>query len=150
MLNFISRFISYYIGDWKNVFIGALIVMGVVIFLMGILKNALFNRIKNKLLRKVLLSFCSLALVLPATFAYSIYQGLDMQYFWALYALNAIGTIVVYWFYENTGFRNLLSLIGRNTLVRLFQSGDIKNTIEKSKEELISASKYNEDDLDNL
>lgn len=154
-----------WIANWQDTFVGGAIVVGVVIFLMGLLKTVLFNRITNKLFRKIILSFFSLILVFPVTIGMMWYKGFDMSHIWIFYAINAVATVLIYWLYENTGLRNLLSLIGRNTVLRLITAltksektiSAVKNTIkdtlseiEKDTQGYLEELKYKEDDLNNL
>lgn len=165
MKEWIVSTLEYVFSVWQNFLTGGLIVVGVVIFLMGVLKKLLFDKIQTKLVRKIVLSFSSLVLVLPCTFCLCLYYKLDTSYFWVFYAINAISTITVYWFYENTGLRNLLSLIGENTLNKILRAifkseksvEGIAKSLENAMEEidkdtkcLLENSKYKEDDLNNL
>jgi hypothetical protein len=90
--------------------------------------------------------------VFPATVLNAICSGFDLSYFWGMYIVNSIGTILVYWFYENTGLRNLLSLIGKNTICKLLTSKkSLSETVKEiQKDALSSVKKYEENDLENL
>jgi hypothetical protein len=138
---------------------GGLTVVGIVIFIMGVLKTALINRISHKLARKIILSFLSILLVFPATVISNYAQGLGTEYLWVTYAINASATIIVYWFYENTGFRSLLELIGKTTLNKIASSvvskeskEDFLTAIQQSQQEALTTvkKKYKDDDLKNL
>lgn len=151
MIDWIVSLTDYIFSNWQSLLVGGLVVMGVVIFLMGVLKKLVFNRLQNKLLRKVILSFFSLILVLPATVLSILYNKFDMDYFWVFYTVNAFGTIIVYWFYENTGLRNLLALIGKNTVLKLFQSENREDAMSEANEEAAQMLKgYDEKDLEDL
>lgn len=165
MKEWIVSLIQYAVSNYQTILVGGSIVVGVVIFLTGILKKFLFNKIQNKLARKIVLSFFSLVLAIPATLGIALYNKMDMNYFWVFYAINAVSTILIYWFYENTGLRDLLSLIGENTVSKLlraiFKSGgsvegitkgleDTMGEIDKDTRHLLKESKYQEDDLKNL
>jgi hypothetical protein len=102
----------FFLANLQDFLIGGIIVACAVIVLMGILKKAVFNRITNKLARKCALSGASLVLVLPISFFFMVGSGLDFQYYWILYAVNAFFTVITYWLYENTGLRNLIALLG--------------------------------------
>jgi hypothetical protein len=150
---------------WLNreiwVMYGGLITVGVTIFLMGVLKKLFGDKIQNKLVRKTVLAFFSVVLVAPITATYLIFNtasGID--YFWYMYALNAIGTIVVYWFYENTHLRELLALIGRNTIMKVFTAifkkdkdttvQNVTSSIRDDAKKIVKSVKYEDDDLKNL
>ena len=146
---------------WLNlelwVIYGGIISVSVTIFLMGIFKTLVGNRIQNKLVRKTVLSFLSIILVAPTTAIYLMTNTANgLNYFWYIYAFNSICTIVIYWFYENTQLRELLAVIGRNTLGKVLQAIFSKNsTIQQTSESIRSSVKesvksYVDDDLKNL
>lgn len=143
-----------------NILVGGLIVVGVVMFLLGILKGVLFNRIKNKLIRKIILSFGSLVLVIPFTYIYILYNGIDISQFLLYYAVHSLETILVYWLYENTGLRNFVLFVGEKTVLGFFDKLKRTQDLKKSIEEQLNESKklvdhavesrYKEDDLNKL
>lgn len=151
--------IQWILSDWKTVLLGGLIVVSVVIFLMGVLKKILFDKVKNKMLRKTLLSFSSIILVAPATAVWIVSKGWswDWNVFWTLYAVNSVATVLIYWFYEGTHVRELLSLIGKNTIAKwfkVFSSGEaitsVSEEVEQDAVEVIKTSKYRDEDLKKL
>ena len=103
-------------ANWQRAITGGIIVACAVIFIMGILKKALLGKITNKLLRKVVLSFASLILTFPATALYFVGDNISFRWYWYGCALMCVLTILTYWLYENTGLRDLITLIGRNTV----------------------------------
>lgn len=134
--------------------------MSMVIFLMGLLKFALTRKVKNSLLRKVLLSWGSVIITLPTTALMVFCKNFGWEHFWTIYVLNCIGVIIVYWVYENTAIRNSLALIGKKLVTKVlltFQNPeelkesvksvdkDIQALLDRTK----SSSKY-DDDLNNL
>ena len=147
---------------WLNreiwLFYGGLITVSVTIFLVGALKALIGNKIQNKLVRKTVLSFVSVALVAPITAIYLALNTVNgFTYYWYIYAFNAVCTIVVYWFYENTHLRELLALIGRNTILKatkaLFSKDEkavptAMQSIRNDAKKVIKS--YSEDDLENL
>lgn len=148
---------------WLNreswVLYGGMIVVGMTMALMGTLKLVFGNKIQNKLLRKTILSFVSVILIAPLTALYlCLNQPNGIAYFWYVYAANCVFTIVVYWFYENTHIRELLSLVGKNTIYRAWsaivnKNADPKETVKQIQadaKKIVSKSKYDEDDLKNL
>ena len=136
---------------------GGLISVGVTIFLIGLFKILIGNRIHNKLIRKTVLSFLSIIVVAPVTAIYLLtntVHGID--YFWYLYAINAVGTVIVYWFYENTQIRTLFSLVGKTTVEKIFsafisQDKSQQEVVKEIREDAKNRVKsYNEDDLTGL
>lgn len=106
----------FFLANFQDFFVGGVIVASTTIVLMGFLKKFVFNRIANKLVRKCVLSFSSLVVCLVVTFCFLVGNGLPAERFFFVYAVNAISTIITYWFYENTGLRNLITFIGDKTI----------------------------------
>ena len=127
--------------NWQKALMGGVIVPCTVIFLMGILKRLLDNTqlFANKNVRKAFLSFVSLALTFPITAFYFLADGISFDYYWVGCILTCLATIVTYWLYENTCFRNLIHTIGATTVGKYWEA--IKVIIcEKKKEKALSHS----------
>lgn len=152
--------LNYILSNWQAILVGGAVIVGVVVFLMGLFKKFIGNRIHNKMLRKTVLSFLSLAIVPPITALYTFYNGWAWDMYWLNCVLYAVSTIVVYWFYEGTHLREMLGLIGAVTVGKVWASLK-KNPMdidalkelapainENAKQEM--KKKYNEDDLNNL
>lgn len=150
----------YALSDWHNLLVGGVIVMSVVIFLIGFFKKIIFDRIKNKLVRKIVLAWTSVIMALPFTAGMCLVKGFNFDYFWLIYACYAAGTILGYWLYENTGLRNGIHWIGQNTVMKLLHVrkkediDKVMTTVDQQVESLLyeaqkSTSKY-DDDLKNL
>ena len=143
---------SYIVPNWQNMLIEGVIVVSLVIFIMGVLKASILNKIKNEIVRKVVLTVTSLALVVPAT-ALSVYlQGLDFSTFWIDYVVNAVLTILGYWAYRNFGCKDLIDWVGKKFIKSLFVSqsfasahAETKAYVSKTLES--SKTKYKDDDL---
>lgn len=157
MANWIVQNGRFILSNPHLVLVGGLIVVSIVFFLMGLFKKYIANRIKNKGLRKTVLSFSSIVLVIPFTIGQVFYNGLSLEdSFLVLYLVNAFSTIFVYWFYEGTHIREGLSFIGKKVLGNWFKDpkGTEKQAVEDFKSLLtgtpivIQESKYKEDDLD--
>lgn len=110
-------YVDLLLANWQKALYGGIIVVSAVIVIMGILKVA-FNKINNKLLRKFLLSFSSVVLVLPVTAIYFAGAGINFDYYWVGYGLCAFATIIVYWLYENTCLRDLIHKIGSLSIAK--------------------------------
>lgn len=133
--------------NWQRAVMGGIIVACSVIFLMGIFKKLIFDKIRNKLVRKVVLSFCSVLLVFPATALYFISDNISFDWYWWACLFASILTIVTYWLYENTGLRNLIGLIGELTVSKWLKvlyvalmdgknNADTKNQLTMTTEQL--------------
>ena len=158
-MNSILQSMSLVVSDWQSFLVGGIVVVGVVMFLMGVLKSTVFDRIKNKMLRKTLLSFVSVILVAPSTAVYMFSKGWEWSWgsFMILYMVNTVATVVFYWFYEGTHLRELLSLIGKNTVmkwVNVLKGGgslvEVAEEVDKHAVQQIKNAEYDEEDLKDL
>ena len=153
-----NHIFSLLVANWEQLLVEGGIVVGVVVFLMGIFKTMVFNRIPNKSLRKTILSFASVLLVAPVTFVYMTVKSWSSDHFWTMYAINSLATIFSYWCYENTHARELLSLIGKKTVLAFInnlRNGDnIKqaatSAVEESKTTIAATHIYKDDDIKKL
>lgn len=108
------------LGNLQTVVLTAAIIVCSVISLLGVIKFFFVNKIKNKQIRKVILAFSSLVLLLPVTAIAFLIGGIKFDVYWySVYALMPV-QIVVYWLYENTLLRDLISKIGSFCTHRLF------------------------------
>jgi hypothetical protein len=130
---------------------------------MGILKKVCINRIKSKLIRKIVLAWLSILVVMPVTAGSILYNGFSTEHFWGIYIANCILTIAVYWFYENTALRDSLGLIGKKIFSKMIKSKSQQETeaiLQEAGEEIrallteetnkIIQHTYKDDDLDNV
>lgn len=159
MKDWILMAFGYFFSEWWSLLMGGTVVVSVVMFLMGVLKKLLINRIKYPLLRKVILAWLSIVVVLPVTYVSVLYNGFNQEYFWLIYGVNCVATIVIYWFYENTAFRDALALLGKNTLGRIIGKSQSKADIESALKDAnaeaskllkTESKKYKEDDINNV
>lgn len=119
MFNFMITATKYVLADWQRFLIGGLIVISAIIAIEGILKAVLFNKVKNKTLKKVLLAFSSIALVFPTSAVYLWLEKIPFDYYWYSVLVLSILTVLSYWLYENTAFRNLFSFVSKKILIKL-------------------------------
>ncbi len=150
---------KYFLSNWQTLLLGGIVVVSIAIFVMGIIKKFLINKIKNALIRKVVLSFSSLVVVLPITAFTILGNGLDFSHFWSVYGANAVSMILCYWVYENTALRDGLALLGKKILTTVFVQSIVtdnkpneivKNINNDIKASVQAKAKYKEDDLKNL
>ena len=127
---------------------GSIAVICSVIVLMGGLKLALVNKVQNKLVRRLILAFSSIAMVFPATYFSCWLSGVGFSRYWQLFVLNALGTILTYWLYENTGLRNLINIVGKTAILKIIlafskhsENKDVKTSREEAKKEVANLTK---------
>lgn len=144
MIDYFVTAATVALSVWERALIAGVIVVCSVITVVGFLKEALFDKIKNKNLRKSVLAFTSLAMILPVTALYFVFDRISFEYFWAACAMLAPVTILVYWVYENTQLRTLIQKIGENTFHKLFVwicDNIVTSDSKKKKEKLVAANK---------
>lgn len=108
--------------NWQEALLGGIILTSAIIMMVGILKKFIFSKIQNKLVRKVVTAFSPVILVFPSTALYFLGTNINFDYYWVACGLVEVGTIVTYWLYENTLFRNVIATIGNNTIVKVFNA----------------------------
>lgn len=143
----IATMAKFLFMNWHRAVMGGIIVTCSVIFLMGILKKFIFNKVKNKLARKALLYFCSIVLVFPITALYFVSDNITFTWYWWGCLLSAMLMILTYSLYENTGLRNIIDLIGGlvvnkwlkviyEAFINKAENTEIKNQLAMTTEEL--------------
>lgn len=138
------EFFHYVAANWQNVIIVSLLIVCSVIAALGGLKPLLFNRIKNKTVRKLLLAVSSLVLIMPFAALLFIFDSVKFNYYWYWVICLCPVMIIVYWLYEITALRNLVDFIGQHTLKRLgiFLATELVDADNRAtKEKLIAENK---------
>lgn len=130
--------------NWQDVVLYSAIIVCSVIAALGSLKPFVFNKIKNKLLRKIALSLSSLVLVMPFTALVFLAKPYSFDIYWyCVYALMLI-EIIVYWLYENTGLRNGINKIGSFCFRKIFVNicaSVVDNDNKQARERLVATNK---------
>lgn len=141
---FFETAIQVALANWQRAVIGGAIVVSSLIVFLGALKSIVFDRVKNKYVRKSLLAFTSLALILPFTAIYFLIDRINFDYYWVACIILAPTVIVVYWLYENTNLRELIKKIGEKTWSSWFASfaaSIVEENNKKAQEKVLSTSK---------
>ena len=157
MIEFVVKCVQVLFANCEEALTGGIIVTSAVIVIMGVLKKFLFDKVQNKLVRKVLLAFTSVFLSFIGTLIYFLADGINFDYYGIGSALNAVLTIVMYWLYENTLLRNFVQYVGEKAISAALKFILTKNNKEEKllKAEVKSevkakAEKYDYTDLTNL
>ena len=111
---------QYLLDNWQNAIIGGIMIACSVIFLTGMAKMFGLGKIKNKHLKKAVLYFGSLVMVLPSTALYFLIEGISFACYWWGCLFVGVLTTVTYVLYENSGFRALIHSVGEKTVGRVF------------------------------
>lgn len=168
ILNYFAGLGGYVAIDGQKILMGGVTVVGVVIFLMGILKNVGFiKNMKSKTVRKIVLSWLSIILTVGITVLSVWLNELKQDHFVVICIVNSVCTILLYWVYENTALRDLFAFIGKHTIAKVFarkpkteeEAKQLASEVRKDVESLIypvtskstaPVSRYRDDDLKNL
>lgn len=137
-MDFIFSTTKMILQNWQNYWLGGILVVFAIVVFEGLLKKYFLDKvIKNKLVRKIILSFLSIALAFPSTAIYLFIEKISFDYYWYGVVTFILLTIITYWVYENTGARNAIHFIGKNTLLKFFTIGYkalIDNTVNVEQE----------------
>lgn len=137
----IKQVIDIFMNNTEEIFTAVIIMVSAVIVLMEILKERVFNRIKNKNLRRFALSFSSIAIMYATVAGYFIVNTIDFKYFAICGSLVCVAMIVIYWFYkEFLQVRDGIFAIGSFVIRKFFKKGVTKvNEVASGMEMLGSA-----------
>ena len=139
MLANINHMLAYFARNPDDIIVPVVIMVSAIIVAIGLLKPLLFNRIKNKHIRKAALAFSSIAASFVASFIFFWVRGWAFDDYLAASLALAICCIVTYWLYEYTCLRNLIELIGGMALrkaLNILNIAATKDDVEAVKAEL--------------
>ena len=143
MLYHIEALYTLLKGNFYDSIVAGVIMVSAIIVFIGLMKPLVFDRISCKPLRKVLVAFTDIAMCFGATAITFWVKDIAFTYYLYASAFVSVGSIVVYWLYENTLFRNLIHKIGSITLKRIYKiinSFVEKEDVEEIKKELKNVS----------
>jgi hypothetical protein len=99
-------------AEWQTLaYVGAIMV-STVITLIGILKPIIFDRIRCKLLRKMLLATSNIVFSFLATAVYFLVDGRNWEWYVCASWVTAITCVLTYFVYENYGLRDGIHKVG--------------------------------------
>ena len=145
----IQTMLSFIGANYKDVIVQGLIMVSAIIVGIGLLKPLVFNKIKNKNLRKVALAVSNIAACFLAILITFIVQGWSFEHYLTASIALTLSCIITYWFYENTCLRNLIDTIGSTVISKVLSVSAAaikKGDVEEVKAELKKAG----DELKNL
>ena len=135
----------------QDILVSVVIMTSAIIAAIGLLKPILFNKIKNENIRGAALAFSSVAASFLAALVFFLIKGWEFKYYTAAALALAGCTILTYWLYEFSRFRNLIKLIGTLALNRIIKTAcfaatnddvnAVKAELKKAGEELKSHTK---------
>lgn len=116
MLANIENVMPLFVANFNDIIVNGFIMVSAIIVALGLLKPILFNRIKNKQVRKVALAFSNVALCFISVLVYFVVKGWTYEHYLVCAIGLSVGCIITYWLYENTCLRNLIGTIGNIAL----------------------------------
>ena len=125
MLDYVKEIIAFLEVYFNDVFVYVVAMVSGIIVAIGLLKPILFDRIKNKQLRKVALAFSNVAFCFICTLVVFFVQAWNLKYYLISAIALTISCIITYWLYENTCLRNLIATIGNIVLKKLVNTASI-------------------------
>lgn len=141
----IMDFAQHLANNWQDVIIAGVIVCCVNVFLTGVFKNLVGNRVTNARARKVLLFSFSILLLAPVVFAYLMIAGENLRYFVGCYLAVIPAEIVFYAFYENSLLRDFVNFVAKKFIGKIapvvLEGMEKKEPIEKKAEIALSTVK---------
>lgn len=142
MRDWIIATANYILSNWQTVLIGGACAVSIVVFILGCIKPLIKRWIPNTTVCKVIFAWLSVILNIPATAVSVWIEGLPDEHFWTLAVINAVGTILVYFVYENTALRNGMHWLGKKIITLLFNQcvspTQTKKEIRKEVENLLA------------
>ena len=139
MKDWIISLVDYLLSNWQTVLMGGVFTVSIVVFILGCLKPFIKRWVSNSTVRKVIFAWSSVALNIPATALSIWFEDLSSEHFWTFVVINTVGTILVYFVYENTALRDALHWLGKKILMLLVSQSispaqkkeDIRNEVEE-------------------
>ena len=117
--NSVKAMIAFLDGNFNEIFVYVVSMMSAIIVAIGLLKPVLFDKIKNKHIRKVALSFSNVGACFICALVLFFVKDWDFKYYLVSAIALTISCIVTYWLYENTCLRNLIGTIGSIALKKI-------------------------------
>lgn len=151
MLNYIKAITAFLEVNFNDVFVYAVAMVSAIIVAIGLLKPLLFNKIKNKQIRKVALAFSNVALCFICALGLFLVKDWNFKYYLVSSIALTVSCIVTYWLYENTCLRNLIATVGNIVLKKIAgvalvsvnadDINEIKNEVKKASVEIKTQTK---------
>ena len=116
MLENIKTFIQMVIADWQNFLLGGIVIVSAIIVAIGMLKPLIASKITNKRAKKAILAALDVVFSFAGTAIQFWVTEMPFEHYVVASIMHLFATIVVYWLYENTSFRDAIHFIGSTTL----------------------------------
>lgn len=143
MLNSIKNMLLYLGAHYKDVIVAVMIMVSAIIFLIGLAKPFLFDRIKNKDFRKAALAGSNVALSFLSALSYFLIEDWNFKYYVIASIALSFACILTYYVYETIpGMRKVIGGLGYAAICKVFNvallaasgndTNDVKTAIKKT------------------
>lgn len=138
----VQAMLYYTQANFHDIFWYVVLMVSGIIVAIGLLKPLLYDKIKNKQIRKVALAFSNVALCFISALVIYVVQDWNLEYYLASAIALSVSCIVTYWLYENTCLRNLIGTIGGIVLKKvankvLLNTNDVAEIKEEAKKAVV-------------
>lgn len=152
MLAKINHLINYFGFFYQDIIVSVVIMVSAIIFVIGLLKPIIFDKIRNKDLRKCALALANIAGCFVASMFYFLKNGWDFKYYTVASLALTIASIVIYYLYETIPYvRKVIGGIGYSAISKVFNVGilavttddaeTVKKEVKKTETELKATTK---------
>ena len=120
--------------NYHDIIVNVVIMVSAIIVCIGFLKPILFDRIKNKELRKGALALTNIGACFVAALGYFLRNGWNLKYYPLAAVALTVVSIVTYYVYETVpGARKLIGGIGLAAISKVFNVGILAATNDDAK-----------------
>lgn len=121
MLNNMKNMLLYFGAHSTDIIVSVVIMVSAIIVVIGFLKPILFDRIKNKELRKAALAASNIVSSFICAFVYFVTEGWNFKYYVLASLALAVACIITYYVYETIpGMRKLIGGLGTAAISKVF------------------------------
>ena len=120
MLTNLNIMLSFFRANYNDILVNVVVMVSLIITIIGLAKPIIFNRIKNKELRKAALALTNVAACFLAAFIYFLRRDWNFDYYVLASVALSMASIFTYYLYETIPYvRSIIGGIGQNALSRI-------------------------------
>lgn len=133
---FMQKALGILEGNIIEHFWAGVAIVSAIIVIIGILKPIVFDRIKQKQLRRLALAGTDIVSSLLSTLIYFSIEGISFTNYWIGSVAVFVLSVILYWIYENTCMRDGIHKVGKYVIVRLIKILTTMNNKSEAQQEL--------------
>ena len=120
MLMNLNIMLSFFRANYNDILVNVVVMVSLIITIIGLAKPIIFNRIKNKELRKATLALTNVVACFISAFIYFIRRDWNFDYYVLASVALSMASIFTYYLYETIPYvRTIIGGIGQNALSRI-------------------------------